>query len=276
MKNIIIIIFAGWVLVSCDVPYALDVNQAEPTVTIEGLVTDVANTQFVKITRSNGFYGGGKSPAITNATVTVSDDIGNEYLFINNPNGHPDSSAFYLPQTPFAGQTGHTYKLNVVADGKQFQATDVLTKILPIDSITYEVDPNRVKQRDNKGKIYSVKLYAHEDPSTKDYYLFKFYRNDTLAYTNETDIYYTDDTFLSDHIEGIPAPVYFKQGEKVRVESYSISRDGYVFYNDLSTLLNNDSGMFSPIPSSPRTNLNNGALGFFQASQLNVRQVEIK
>jgi hypothetical protein len=276
MKRIIGYILSFLALASCETPYRLDNEQASPQITIEGLVTDIPGRQYVKVTMSNGFYSSGHTPRITDALVSVTDNLGNETNYVHNPGNHPDSAGIYLPLVPFHGEIGRTYNLKVIADGKVYEANDKINKILPVDSITYNVDDFQSKQKDNKGKIYAVKLFAHEDPTTKDFYLFKFFRNDTLAYTNDTDIYYTDDVFLSEHIEGIAAPVFFRKGEKVKVESYSISRNGYVFYNDLSTLLNNDSGMFSPIPSSPRTNLSNGALGFFQASQLDIREVEIK
>ncbi len=47
-----------------------------------------------------------------------------------------------------------------------------------------------------------------------------------------------------------------------------ISRDGYLFYNDLNTILNSDGGMFSPPPANPRSNVTGGALGFFQVSAM--------
>lgn len=62
-----------------------------------------------------------------------------------------------------------------------------------------------------------------------------------------------------------------------RVEIYSLSRNGYVLYNDLFLILNSDGGgMFGAIPSSPRTNLTNGALGFFQVSAVNEKELLIE
>jgi hypothetical protein len=57
---------------------------------------------------------------------------------------------------------------------------------------------------------------------------------------------------------------------------YSLSRTAYVFYNDLQRLLNNDGGLFSQPPADSRSNLTNGALGFFQASAMDVSTIEIK
>jgi hypothetical protein len=74
----------------------------------------------------------------------------------------------------------------------------------------------------------------------------------------------------------VSSPIYFAPGDRARCEIYSISRNAFVFYSDLQNLLNSDGGLFSQPPSNSRTNLTNGALGFFQASALHVSEIEIK
>ena len=65
-------------------------------------------------------------------------------------------------------------------------------------------------------------------------------------------------------------------GDKATIEAYSLSRTGYVFYDDLQKLLNNDGGMFNQPPANSRTNLSNGALGFFQASAINSASIVVE
>ena len=80
---------------------------------------------------------------------------------------------------------------------------------------------------------------------------------------------------VHESIDGVSSPIYFAPGDRARCEIYSISRDAFVFYNDLQSLLNNDGGLFSQPPSNSRSNVTNGALGFFQASALHVSEIEI-
>ena len=100
--------------------------------------------------------------------------------------------------------------------------------------------------------------------------------NDSLLVDSPSDIYFSDDKTLGEEINGVPSPVYFAPGDSARIEMYSISRNGYVFYFDLVNLLNNDGGMFSPPPANCRTNLSNGALGFFQVGAINISGIRIK
>ena len=93
---------------------------------------------------------------------------------------------------------------------------------------------------------------------------------------NPTDIYFSDDIVLAEKIDGVPSPVYYGPNDTARIEVYSLTRNGFIFYNDLTTVLSNDGGgMFGPIPAPPRSNLSNGALGFFQVSAVQDKQTHI-
>src|SRR5688500_16645704 len=276
MKNLLSLIVVAVVFWSCDEPVHLDVNQAEPQLIIEGQVTNVTGHQYVKITRSAGFYDSGKTPRVIDATVLVRDDVGNEISFIHNPGTQADYAGYYLPQTPFVGEIGRTYKLEATVDGQLYEATDRLFYVTPIDSLAYRLDEEEQEDPEVYGKFYEVMIYAKEPQDTKDYYLFKFFRNDSLKTDFDTDIYFTDDETLGENIDGVSSPIYFAPGDRARCEIYSISRDAFVFYSDLQSLLNNDGGLFSQPPSNSRSNISNGALGFFQTSALHTSEIEIK
>jgi len=276
MKNLIIIILTSVVFWSCDKPILLDLNQSTPRIIIEGQVTNKPGYQYVKITRSVGFYQTGKSPSVEDAIVQVTDNMGNEIQFIHNPGNDADSIGFYLPGTPFAGEIGRSYRLKVTADGEVYEAVDDLQPVTTFDSLTYRISTDEQQDPKDFGKYYELLMYAKEPQNTTDYYLFKFYRNDSLKVYNDTEIYYADDEVLGENIDGVPSPIYYAPGDVARVEMYSLTRNGFVFYNDLQSLLNSDGGLFSQPPSNSRTNLSNGALGYFQASALEIGDLVIK
>jgi hypothetical protein len=276
MKAIFIVLFCGLLLTSCDEPYILDANQEGPRVIIEGQVTNVKARQYVKVSRSSGFYDTGASPRITNALVTVSDDAGNTYNFVHNPRDHSDSSGYYLPAEVFIGEVGRTYSLNVSFDGEVYEAQDELYSVTSIDSLAYRIDDDEREDPEEDGKFYEVLIYAKEPQQTTDFYLFKFYRNDSLIMQEEDELYFADDEMLGETIDGIGSPIYFAPGDKAKIEIFSISRTAFVFYSDLQSLLRNDGGLFSQPPANSRNNLSNGALGFFQASALNEHEIEIR
>lgn len=262
---------------SCDEATELDLKQTPPRIVIEGLLTDQPQHHSVKISLSDAFYGSGQSPRVKNATVSVSDDAGGEHVFVHNPRNHADSMGIYIPETSFAGEVGRSYTLHVTVDGELYEATDQLHGVIPIDSLKFQVNEEQEEDAEEPGKIYELLVFAREPQDQKNYYLFKYYRNDSLVVFNPTDIYYSDDVLLAEKIDGIPSPVYYAANDKARLEVYSLTRKGYIFYNDLSVSLTNDGGgLFGPIPATPRTNLTNNALGFFQVSAVKEKETFIE
>ncbi|HTF18207.1 MAG TPA: DUF4249 domain-containing protein [Chryseolinea sp.] len=272
----ILLLVAVFSLIACEKTVILDISQNQPRVIIEGQVTNQPGYQYVKVTRSSGFYETGASPRVENASIFVSDDAGNTYDFIHNPGGDADSAGYYRPANPFVGTVGRAYHLSVQVDEQLYEANDLLTPVTKIDSLSSQINEDEQDDPDKVGKFYEVLMFAKEPQNTTDYYLFKFYRNDSLTFDFDTDIYYADDELLGENIDGVPSPVFYAPGDLARVEMYSISREAYVFYNDLQQLLNNDGGLFGQPPSNSRSNLTNGALGYFQASALNMKEIVVK
>jgi hypothetical protein len=276
MKNIFFVLLFAIAFVSCDKPIYLNLNESQSRVIIEGQVTNRAGYQYVKVSRSVDFYQSGALPKITNATVSVKDSDGNEIVFVHNPNNKADSIGYYLPQTPFLGVIGKDYHLRVDVDGEIYEADDHLYPVTSVDSLAYRIDDDEKDDPKTANKFYEVLIYAKEPHPSEDYYLFKFYRNDSLKLYNDTDIYYTDDEALGESINGISTPIFYAPGDKATIEAYSLSRTGFTFYDDLQKLLNNDGGMFNQPPANSRTNLSNNALGFFQASAINSASIVVE
>src|ERR1041384_1913958 len=141
MKNLTILVLMIMVLAGCDEAIQLDLKQTPPRVTIEGQVTDIAGLQFVRITRSLGFYQSGKAETITNASVTITDDAGGTVQFVHNPRQHADSAGYYVPSGNFVGTIGRTYTMNVLLDNTSYTASDKLLRVTKFDSLGYQ--PNR-------------------------------------------------------------------------------------------------------------------------------------
>lgn len=267
-KNILylLILLAVAILAGCEETVKLESEQVEPQVVIEGLVTNENRQHYVKVSRSAEFYSSGDFTGVTDAVITVEDDQGNVYNYVHNPSSAENGEGYYLSEDAFAGQIGSTYKLTVTIGPEVYTATDIIKPVTAIDSLEVSLNEEEFEDPEDEGYFYEVLFYAKEPQDTEDYYLFKFYRNDSLFLDTETDIYYANDDLLGEDIDGIPTAGFYKQGDTARVEMYSITRQGYIYYNDLYTLLNSDGGMFSPPPANPRSNLSNNALGYFQAS----------
>ena len=218
MQSNIKILLLAILLTACEEATELDLEQTPSKVVIEALLTNKPDYQMVKISRSTEFYGSGQSPRVTNANVKVTDDAGEEYIFIHNPRNHPDSMGIYIPETDFLGMVGKTYTLQAVVDDELYEASDQLQTVIPIDSLKFQINEDEQEDPNEPGKIYEVLIFAREPQDQKNYYLFKYYRNDSLTVYNPTDVYYSDDQLLGEKINGVPSPVYYGLNDKVRLE----------------------------------------------------------
>jgi hypothetical protein len=275
MKRIAKLLFSCLALLTagCDVPIDLDLDQTQPVVSIEALLTDRPGKQYVRLTLSTDFYSQSRPQSISNAIVTLKDDHGESVSFIHYQGTDTDSAGMYFPPAGYAGKVGRTYTITIQAQGSVYEATDKLLRVTSIDSLAYRPNIYAVQDPPPDGKTYELLVYAKEPQNTKDYYMVKYYRNDSLTYRGDTDVYVLDDYGIGEDINGIPSSVLFAISDKAGLEMYSLSRDGFLFYNDLVTIMNSDGGMFSPPPANPRTNFNGRVLGFFQVSAVSSREV---
>jgi len=281
LRILIGFIFGAAFFWSCEEEYILDTGQAPPQVVIEGLVTNEIKQHYLKISQTTDFYASGQSPRVSNAQVLVTDDQGNSFPFLEQE----DSLGLYLSDQPFQGIEGRTYTLEVTLNGQMYKSTETLMRVTKIDSLIYEIDEEEMKWKEDHpdqvdeedvGRYYIVRMYTKEPQDTEDYYLFKFYRDGDLQNYFGEDIYYAEDTFVREEINGIEANDWYRPGEVARVEMYSLTRNAYLFYADLDITLNNDGGLFSPLPSNPRSNISNGALGIFQVSAIDAAEIKIE
>jgi len=254
------------VLFGCEEPIQLDIDQTPTRYVIDGLITDELTTHYVKISTSADFYAEGNTPRVSGAVVEVSDDTGNTYFFAES---ETEKGKY---ETEFEGVPGRTYSLAVtLPDGEEFTASDAMAFMPPIvDSLVWEIDEKEREDPDDEGFFYKLRIFGREPQATKDYYLFKFYRNDTIQnFDSQTGIFFADDELIGEFIYGLEAPEYYKEGDEAQFEMYRLSRDAFLFYNDLNNIVNGDGGMFGPSPANPRSNIqhaNGLALGLFQVS----------
>lgn len=258
---------------SCEEVVKIDTGVLEERVIIEGQVINASDLSYVKITRSRDFYAQGPAERVSDALVEVVINSSQTVTFVHNPAGDPLLEGYYIPIGDFIGRVGDVYQLTVNVDEVTYQATEQMKPVTAIDSLTSRFNEGEFEDPEVPGRYFNVLLNAEEPQETEDRYLFKFYRNDTLLRDFPTDVYVAQDELLGDRIAELEIPGFYSVNDLVRVEMYSLTQEAFIFYSDLANLINGDGGMFSPPPANPRNNLDNGALGYFQVSALDMDEV---
>lgn len=277
MKNIFFILITAVITFSCEETIVLDAKQVEPALVIESHLTTEKKMHFVKLSLSVDFYFDKKPPAVKDAVVNIIDlTTGEIYLFKHNNSGKDNYEGIFISENSFQGEVGHTYELRVNYDGVLYTGQETIIPVTKIEELKYRQNVKESSDPKKEGYIYEILLNADEPQETEDYYMFKFYRNDSLIFAREAELYFTDDEFLGERINDLPLPIFFHKGDKATVAMYSITRQAFIYLNDLMNVLHNDSGMFSPPPANPRNNLTNGALGYFLATDISEETIIIE
>ena len=204
MKYIFSIFVIVLLFTACEETVIIDSQQVDPVIVVEGVITDVNQFHYVRVSRTVDFYDTVANAPVTDALVFVEDDRSNFIGYTHNPSGNPAFEGYYISNQQFAGQVGVEYQVSVTVGNDIYLGKDVLAPVTDIDSLSVIINPEEFDDPEEEGYFYEVLFYAQEPQDRKDFYLFKFYRNDSLLRDDPTDIYFSDDDLLAEEINGIP------------------------------------------------------------------------
>jgi hypothetical protein len=131
-RKIILPALLIFIIFSCREIYYPEVDGIDNMLIVDGLITDQAGMNVIKLK----YYleKTGSLVSLSNASVNVSDDLGNITPFRDNDRLKPGQ---YFPPSGFAGITGRSYTLHIAApDGSEYQSTaQTIIESARIDSV---------------------------------------------------------------------------------------------------------------------------------------------
>jgi hypothetical protein len=260
-----LILFSA-VVFSCTERIDLPLDESSIKLVVEGAVTTDTAVHEIFLTETTGYYYNDKPPAVTGASVSITDGETIFELTEEIPGVYRTSSDFY-------GVAGKTYTLNISLAGAiggftDFSASATISKFVPLDSIGLLFYPEFGEQG-----LWEVKCWMKDLPTT-DFYRFELIRNRYLI-TNKLERWLvTDDTFFNGEYVNGAAISYLDQnsdneklvkGDTLIAELNVISREYYSFIQDAQMELRGSNPLFSGPGANVRGNISNGAIGFFAA-----------
>jgi len=146
---------------SCTEPYLLQTSNFEEALVIEATITNELKTQQIKLSKTYRLEENGPE-FVENANVSIEDNLGNVYPFIEN-------NDVYESQTPFQAIAGRNYKLTIIANGKTYTSSqEVLGTVNPIQN----VEVNDINLAGERGAEIRVK--AFDPTNSSKYYRYEF------------------------------------------------------------------------------------------------------
>jgi hypothetical protein len=237
-------------------------TESKSQVVIEALVSNESSRQQVIVSRTNGGDSLQFIP-VEGAEIIVSDNSGQyEQLTMEEPG--------YYFADGIEGIPGNTYYLNVWVNDTLYEAEETMPFSEEFDSVRFEKFEDHSFYDDG----YYIFFYSLFENDYTTYYRATINKNDTL-YNSYEDLLVFDNSYTTGFME-LMVPYPFQEFDTVEIKSYAISENVYKYYLQVSNLtLYSISSIGSLLPN-PKSNISNGALGYFQVSDVRTTRVVIE
>ncbi|SEM81229.1 protein of unknown function [Mucilaginibacter gossypiicola] len=258
MKHIPYYILTACILLfasSCTKVVDLKLNDESGKLVIEGNITNGTGPQIFKLSTNVPFTNTNTYPAVSGATITVTDQAGNSYLFVEGVAGT-------YTNTQLTGIPGNTYTMTALIKEITYTAVSTMPQVVTLDSLSSK--NQAISTGDNPKK--QVTAYYRDPAGLANQYRFVEYVNGVQV----KDVFATNDQFN----DGLATNMVLRggdgdenaihAGDTVTVEMQCIDHPMYLYWLTLSQQSQVGPGG-SVTPSDPPTNITPVTLGYFSA-----------
>ena len=252
-------------LMSCEekIDWPLDTNEPK-VIVIEGVLTNERKAHEVKISRPMADLNGTPQPVSGALVVIYEIDRGGNYKAHLVREIQPGR---YLTDTTLRAVDGKLYSLYILYQGQEYHGESYMVSVDQLEPFKYNQVP---------GKEFWYELIFNEKndrPSMVEYRLnwghLPGFRNLPREETRARIVYYTVTSIDVNKIfkpakERVPLPV----GTRVYRRKYSMNPSQENFIRTLMAETEWRGGLFDVQPGNVRTNLSEGAVGYFSVSEV--------
>ena len=235
---------------SCTKVVDLKLGTSAGKLVIEGNVTNLSSPQFIKLSQNVAFTNTNTYPPVSGASVSVTDDNGNNYQFHEGPAGTYST-------TLLDGVPGVKYAMNVITNGIIYKASSVMPSIVSLDSLSTRIsDLATNDQRE-------IRVYFQDPPKIANQYRFILTVNSKQVNTIFAfDDQFTDGRYVS--LDLLENDIDIYPADTVKVEMQCIDKPIYTYWFTLMQQSTDGPGG-SVTPSNPPSNITPLTLGYFSA-----------
>lgn len=265
--NIVFMIAVFFMLSGCE--EYLDVqfdNDAVAKLVVEGALSTDTTTHTIMLSRSRDFFEKGEQIMETGAEISVSDG------YTTHPYTEVEPGIYQTEPTAY-GMVGSNYTLNITLDnGSVYSASEKIVRLPEIDSVIAIPGPGFDHNTGQRVKGYYINYYGPEPEGPGHCYLWNLYidgrlRSDSIHKQVFTDDEFVDGSYIKDlELFFIKESEFLSDTMEIEIEMFSISK---AYYNYMLGLMLETVWKGSPWdgpPANAVSNISNGALGFFRAS----------
>ncbi len=283
-------IFLSLALVSCEDKISPTLENAAPILAVDAWINNKPGKQVVVLSQTQGYFDATNPPGITGALVTIINNSGKVYSFVEDPLSV--GNYVWMPAAnEVFGPVGQSYTLAIQLNGESFRASSRMGRVPAIDSISFETE-KRIGSLDS---ITRAAFWATDPVGSGDTYWIRSFKNGVpLSKPQEINIAYDGGfsaggvadgvvfiTPIRRRINAVDKDANGKQlspiaiGDSINVQIHSVTLAAFDYLNQVSIQTNRPGG-FQELFSTPlanvstnvtNTNINGSkAIGFFNVS----------
>jgi hypothetical protein len=268
-RNLEVLVVAGLLLLgSCE--EVMDVSfsgDSSKNLVVQGSLTTDTTAHLVTLSLTGDFFNKPDQEMVSGADVTITDGDTTFRLTEAEPGK-------YLTAPDVHGEVGKTYTLDIeLPDGRSYSASDLLSPCGDIDSIRQSANYNTYMF----GYGYDVLFYGQEPPRQGDNYMYLLYINNVLYSDTLSEVIFANDEFVNGNYVGEFIVYRIREADiqgdtaVVTLEMHSITPYYYDFMNAMMLETVWKGSPWDGPPANVNGNLNNGARGYFRASEVKRR-----
>ncbi|MDD2549116.1 MAG: DUF4249 family protein [Bacteroidales bacterium] len=254
-------------IASCTERIDIDLDSTYTRCVIYGELTTDTTAHWISVTRTGDYFKNEPPSPVSGAVVTIVD--GENFHNLTEDAENPGN---YYTNSDVYGVVGKSYTLFV--DGVDLLNDGNLTSYEANSEIKPVASPDSIEViYQSQWDIWFVNIFAQDPSDTEDFYKFLVYQNGVLHSDSLRSIQVTDDAiFNGSYTNGITVYVVrgdsddtFSTGDTITVELCGITQDYYKYLIEAQSSARPSVPLFGGPPANPRTNLSNGAIGYFAA-----------
>ncbi|RJE74471.1 DUF4249 domain-containing protein [Reichenbachiella sp. MSK19-1] len=263
IKNTIIALVLAWTMTSCFYDRIdLDLNAENPKLAVEAWITDLDEPQYIELSRTVNYLGEQEIDHVTDAIVTLNDEVEDIQLV------QQEDGKYYLSDD-WQPRLGNYYTLTILLDGETYTAREQMRVCPQIENPFAEIaDFESIFDDETYDEdTYRITFSFQDSLGLGDgYYLVDYLKGslagDSISNGDTTHDRFFDGEYQLDVSVTSSDRPFFLHDEAV-LEIYSISKEATLFIYDLEAEAFGDVDPFAGPPANLRTNISNGAVGYF-------------
>ena len=261
-------------LFSCTEEVDIDLDDDYNRLVVEAFFTNDTTQHEVVLSESTSYFDNEEIKWVENATIYIQNQNKSKTFYLNESSTKP---GHYYTDPTVSGEVGETYTLHIEdvdinKDGtmEDYQAVSEIKPVLTMDSV-YAL--NTSQWGEDGFLLYG---YAQELPTPGDFYMWHYYVNGVLSTDTLSELIFTDDAIMNGvYLSNFEMEFVTdaQSGDTLLIQTQSITKGYYDFIVSFMLETQWQAGPFGGPPANIKTNINNGALGYFKTSALDYYQI---